>query len=92
MSTHTILSTGPHACGPPARTTRRSDRDAHARHEPPSVCDASVRPEVPVPQQPAHDAPFQHEALLYAGEQGFIDGVLPFLREAVAAARRRSSR
>lgn len=32
-----------------------------------------------------HDAPFRHEALLYAGEQGFLEGVLPFLHEAIAA-------
>lgn len=31
------------------------------------------------------DARFRHEALLYAGEQDFLDGALPFLREAVAA-------
>jgi anti-sigma regulatory factor (Ser/Thr protein kinase) len=28
---------------------------------------------------------FRHEALLYAGEEGFLAGVLPFVRDAVAA-------
>ena len=28
---------------------------------------------------------FRHEALLYAGDDGFVDGTLPWLREAVAA-------
>src|SRR4051794_4988507 len=28
---------------------------------------------------------FRHEALLYAGDDGFIDGTLPWLRDAVAA-------
>ena len=30
-------------------------------------------------------AGFRHEALLYAGDDGFVDGTLPWLREAVAA-------
>lgn len=31
------------------------------------------------------DAAFQHEALMYEGETGFMDGAVPFLREAIAA-------
>src|SRR4051812_13860357 len=34
---------------------------------------------------PAPVDPFRHEALLYAGEDGFIAGTLPFIREGVAA-------
>ena len=30
-------------------------------------------------------AGFRHEALLYAGDDGFVDGTLPWLRDAVAA-------
>lgn len=32
----------------------------------------------------AHGTAFHHEALLYAGERGFMDGTLPFLRAALA--------
>lgn len=32
----------------------------------------------------ARDAAFQHEALMYEGETGFMDGAVPFLREAIA--------
>ena len=28
---------------------------------------------------------FRHEALLYAGDDGFVDGTLPWIRDAVAA-------
>ena len=28
---------------------------------------------------------FSHEAVLYAGPEGFLDGTLPFIREGVAA-------
>ena len=37
------------------------------------------------PATPAGIAPYRHEALLYAGLDGFVDGVLPFLREGIAA-------
>lgn len=30
------------------------------------------------------DPSFRHEAMMYAGERGFLDGALPFLREGVA--------
>ncbi|MFL5818515.1 MAG: anti-sigma factor RsbA family regulatory protein [Conexibacter sp.] len=34
--------------------------------------------------RPSHAQGFRHEAMLYAGEQGFADGALRFLREGVA--------
>ena len=39
------------------------------------------------PQSTSRPGPrgFRHEALLYAGEDGFVEGTLPWLRDAVAA-------
>jgi anti-sigma regulatory factor (Ser/Thr protein kinase) len=34
--------------------------------------------------QSAHSEAFRHEALLYAGPEGFLEGTLPFIRDAVA--------
>ena len=40
---------------------------------------------VDAPTPAARLAPYRHEALLYAGLDGFIDAVAPFLREGIAA-------
>jgi anti-sigma regulatory factor (Ser/Thr protein kinase) len=48
------------------------------------VCDGHGEPPTRAPGSVAH-AELHHEALLYAGEDGFLAGAVPFIRAAVAA-------